>query len=57
MSLVASITLVLGLFALLGLVAWTAVSISLAVSRDAASSPSTLGLVEDSRELVGQHAG
>lgn len=61
MSLIASITFVVGLFAALGVFAWTVMSISLAISSDPASSPSpspsTVEVVEDSRELVGQHAG
>jgi len=55
MSPVVSILLVLGIFTLLGLVAWAAVTLVLASSRGAMSPPST-NLLEDSRELVGGHA-
>jgi hypothetical protein len=58
MSLVLSILLVLGLFALLGLVAWAAVTQVPASLLQLVSRPSGLKTpLDESRELVGQHAG
>jgi hypothetical protein len=58
MSLVLSILLVLGLFALLGLVAWAAVTQVPANLLQLVSRPSGLKTpLDESRELVGQHAG
>ena len=58
MSLVLTILLVLGLFALLGLVAWAAVAQISADLRGTAAQPSALeSPLADSRELVGHHAG
>jgi hypothetical protein len=54
MSVVVSILLVLGLFALLGLVAWTGVALVLANPRVAVSRRSIL---HSSHEVVGQHVG
>lgn len=56
MSLVMSIIFVVGLFTLLGLVAWALVALDM--SREIpAPSPSIDASREESRELVGQHAG
>ena len=58
MSLVLTILLVLGMFTLLGIVAWAAVAQISADLRGTASRPSVLeSPLADSRELVGQRAG
>jgi hypothetical protein len=58
MSLVLTILLVLGLFTLVGIVAWAAVAQISADLQGTASRPSVLeSPLADSRELVGQRAG
>ena len=58
MSIVMSIFFVLGLFTLIGLAAWAVVALDTPRSREVLSPPpSTDASPQESRELVGQHAG